>query len=553
MQRKIKRLSEETINQIAAGEVVENPAFAIKELVENAIDAHASSIRVETQGGGFERICIIDDGCGMEEEDLLLCCERHTTSKIESGWDLSALRTMGFRGEALSSIAAISRISITSATGEGKGLRIALEGGQILHKEIAPRQRGTTIEVRDLFYNVPARKKFQKSALASTAEITRTMMEMALAHPRIGCTLIQGGQEIFSVLPSLSTPMSEALQLRIKDLLGSSFLEASLPCASSSLWGFIENPSCTGKMRASSYLFVNARPVHAPSILDAIRYAYGTRLDKGRMPRFVLHLEIEPAHLDVNVHPQKREVRFHKEEELMDHVQTAIASILNRASASWEICSIGNLEGVQVDQPSQSLLSYVVAEDENPSSWMQTTMTEKQIHAIGMIAHYLLIDARMIGRESGLAIVNLRTAEAALHGWYLSSGSPVAVQGLLIGRTLSMTSEESNRLEMFLEKFQEMGFVLRPFGKTTYLLEAIPSFLEEEEAEKIIREVIHGDTSWSREQVAKKAMARFRQRNKSYTQAEGERIVEELLMHQDVVTYSFEERILRVIEEKNLV
>jgi DNA mismatch repair protein MutL len=582
MQRKIRRLSKETMNQIAAGEVIENPASVVKELVENAIDADAISIRVEVEEGGFSRICVIDNGCGMSEEDLLFCFERHTTSKLESATDLITLRTLGFRGEALSSIAAVSRMVITSAMEEHVGMSIFVVEGCVQKEEIVARQKGTTLEVHDLFYNVPVRKKFQKQAAVSMAEITRTMTQIALAHPSIGFVLRQNGKEIFSVQESTKTPV-DALSTRIECLLGRAFLDACLPCFSPpQFMGFIENPAHAQRIRTGAHLFVNTRPIHSSFLLETIRQAYGMRLEKERTPRFVLHMNLLPSYFDVNVHPQKREVRFLNEEMLKKDVERLIEAAFNHAfpSLPWEMQNI---------EKEESLEPSFVAEESMPESMSESPWassekvlqnylsartkedrslkdSETQAHraamplelddkifAIGIFSNYLLLDAQLLGYMPGLAIVDLRAAEAALHYRFAQRESSIVAQGLLMARTMTVSSYEAARLEVFLEDLKNVGFVLRPFGKNSYLIEAIPAFFEEDEAAEVIREILHAEGTWSFEFLAKNMIKQFRKRSHVYTQEQGEHIVKELLTLKDAFVSPFEGQILRVIAKRDLV
>ncbi|MBI3508801.1 MAG: ATP-binding protein [Chlamydiia bacterium] len=254
MQRKIARLSEEVINQIAAGEVVENPASVIKELLENSLDAGARHLHIAIERGGLDRIRIEDDGCGMDREDALLSLERHATSKIRTGEDLMHLFTMGFRGEALAAIASISQFQMTSATEHGEGTKIQASTGKIMQVEPVARNRGTTIEVRALFANVPARQKFQKSAGSSTALCHRVVETLSLAHPECSFTLHADGKCLLEV-------ESETHKSRIERILGPFAHELQ----QRSMWGSFAAPSESKTHRRNQFLFVNLRPIFLPS------------------------------------------------------------------------------------------------------------------------------------------------------------------------------------------------------------------------------------------------------------------------------------------------
>lgn len=311
MDPKISRLPEAVINQIAAGEVVENPASIVKELIENSLDAGAKRISVEIVQGGQQLICVEDDGCGMGPEDALLCLERHATSKIKSVADLEELATMGFRGEALAAIASVSHLELK--TSDGTATRIVTEGGKVKAVEPCARNRGTTIEVRSLFYNVPARKKFQKTAGANAAQVRRVVETISLAHPEVAFSLTVGGKKTFDV--SIASRKQ-----RIEEVLG----EYEHEVEEESVSGFIAAPSKAASTRSGQYLFINRRPIFSPLIAKAVKEGFSTRISEHSYPPFVLFLEISPESVDVNVHPQKKEARFKEESALFRLVQKAV-------------------------------------------------------------------------------------------------------------------------------------------------------------------------------------------------------------------------------------
>lgn len=308
MNQKISKLPDRVINQIAAGEVVENPASIVKELIENSLDAGAQRIGIEIVNGGQQLIRIEDDGCGMSPEDALLCLERHATSKIQAVEDLDQLATMGFRGEALAAIASVSHFELT--TSDGIGTQITAEGGRVIAVKPAARNRGTTIEIRSVFYNVPARKKFQKSASANAAQITRIVEIIALAHPEVAFSL------------NRKTFASAGWKERIEEILG----EHEHEVKRANIFGFVASPAKAMASRTGQYVFINRRPIFSPLIAKAVKQGFGTRIPEHHYPRFVLFLEIPPDTVDVNVHPQKREVRFRDEGWIFRLVEEAVAS-----------------------------------------------------------------------------------------------------------------------------------------------------------------------------------------------------------------------------------
>lgn len=314
---RIRRLSEGTINRIAAGEVVERPASAVKELVENAIDAGARHVDIVVQGGGRDLIRITDDGCGMDAEELELAVERHATSKLaidEAGReDLMRIATLGFRGEALPSIGAVARLSIVSrAQGAENAHRISVEGGRKSAVEPAAGPPGTRIEVRDLFYATPARLKFMKSARAETMAVSDTVKRLAMAHPEVGFTLTSESRNMLRVEPEL--PGEGGRLSRLSAIMGRDFSSNALPIDATRedvrLTGFAGLPTYNRGNAQLQYLFVNGRPVRDKLVVGAVRGAYADFLARDRHPVVALFVDIDPSQLDVNVHPAKTEVRF---------------------------------------------------------------------------------------------------------------------------------------------------------------------------------------------------------------------------------------------------
>ena len=338
--RRIRVLSDQTINKIAAGEVIENPASVVKELVENSLDAGATTICVEIQEGGRQLIRISDDGSGMSHDDALLCLERHATSKISEVEDIEALVTMGFRGEAIPSIAAISKFTLLTASRsaqEGnaadKGTLITVEGGRLISSSPAARSPGTTIEVKSLFFNVPVRRKFQKSPSFDAQEILKMLGFLALAYPTVQFELISDQKTVLKT-PSLSSNLSfiDLLNKRLESVLGKEYAAGLIPLTFQhdfcELIGYIGSPTSHKPNRSGQHLFINQRLVVSPLISSAIREGYDTMLPTNRYPTFVLHLRLKGNLLDVNVHPQKKEVRLRQEAQLKETIIHAVQSAL---------------------------------------------------------------------------------------------------------------------------------------------------------------------------------------------------------------------------------
>src|SRR5437762_2048843 len=355
---RIRLLPEQVANQIAGGEVVERPASVVKELVENALDAQVSRITVEIQAGGRSLVRVTDDGVGMNRDDALLCLERHATSKIQKAEDLAAITTMGFRGEALPSIASVSRFTLTTRERDGdspEGTQVIVHGGKILEVKSAGLAPGTSVEVRQLFYNLPARRKFLRSEETERTHVQHYLTLAALAFPEVGFTFLQDQRLVWQLPPLKSDgqPGSNlaALQERLRALLGAQLKllpvdfvadiaepdelgempEHSTPETRSSalrIWGFIGAPGVSRATRQDQHLFVNRRPVENRALNYALLEGYHTALMKGRYPVCCLFLELDPGEVDVNIHPTKREVKFHDENAVRTQVATALRNTL---------------------------------------------------------------------------------------------------------------------------------------------------------------------------------------------------------------------------------
>lgn len=370
---RVRLLSENVANQIAAGEVVERPASVVKELVENSLDAGARRISVEILAAGRSLIRVTDDGCGMSRDDALMCLERHATSKIRTADDLAHVITMGFRGEAIPSIASVSRFTLTTRERDPEGeaaepmaaasppaTQIVIHGGRILEVKEAGAPDGTSVDVRNLFFNVPARRKFLRSDETERGHIQHWLTTMALAHPQVGFTLTMEGRTVwqFPPLPAADTTAARlgVLKERLRLLLGDGLslvavdAEGSLDAASVAaadpagdadvapptpvhLWGWIGTPGVSRASREDQHLFVNQRPVDNRGLSLALMEGYHNALMKGRYPLACLFLEIDPAEVDVNIHPAKREVKFHRERA----VRRFVAEGVREALKAWHL------------------------------------------------------------------------------------------------------------------------------------------------------------------------------------------------------------------------
>jgi len=315
-------LPESVINKIAAGEVIERPASVVKELIENSIDAGARHIDVEIREGGKSLIRVKDDGKGMSPEDARIACLRHSTSKISSAEDLCSISTLGFRGEALASIAAVSRMRLlTKERGSSVGILLEYEGGMLVKDEAAGCPEGTIIEVHDLFFNTPARKKFQKSIMIETSRIADIIERYALADSMLHMKLISNGKVMIEL------PPSDHLS-RFSGILGQEAAGSLVMFNAEHMHGAVSRPSFTRGDRSGQTLFVNGRYVKSKAITDAVYEGYRSMLFVGRHPVFVVYLELDKSRTDVNVHPTKSEIRIEREKELCEGITTAVRMAL---------------------------------------------------------------------------------------------------------------------------------------------------------------------------------------------------------------------------------
>ena len=528
MGKRIHILSESTINKIAAGEVVENPSSVVKELVENAIDAGASHVQVEIVGGGFSKIRVIDNGSGMSRDDAVLSLERHATSKISTAEDLNDIASMGFRGEALASIGAVSKLLIVTSEGD-IGTKIGCEGGVLREVIPASRQHGSTVEVRDLFFNTPARKKFQRSAPVSTGEISRMMTKLSLAYPEVGFALVSNDREL------LRTEAGD-LSARITDVLGKGFAEGlrelELEENGVKVSGFVGAPRSARLNRSGQYLFVNRRCVTSPVVSDGVQDGYGTMLPTKEFPTFVLHLELHGTCVDVNVHPQKREVRFRDEEMIASIVKSATKEALTDMLELPEIeiseALFFNPNGERMQEESLSLFE---------SEEVELPWEESRPVALGIYEQFLLIDAATMPllQGDGLGIVDLEAASARIHyESIVNRSNEIEKQNLLFPETIELPVGEAEILEAYLGLLDEVGLVVRKSHDTTFVVEAIAGFYEGKDLLSIVTgflEELHVDVT-DREMLQKLALRASgiaKGQRGGYEKSDGVKILDELL------------------------
>lgn len=529
MESKIRVLNEQTINQIAAGEVIENAASVIKELVENSLDAGATDISVEISGGGRQLIRVRDNGCGMNADDALLCLERHATSKIKAVDDLHTISSMGFRGEALPSIASISKFTLITGTGD-QGTIVLVEGGKILKCAPVACEKGTMIEVKDLFFNVPARKKFQKSPAHDVQEILKSLSILALGHPGIKFELISNQKTL------LKTQNEE----RISDVLGVDFKQELSPIeAEKDEWrleGYIGLPACTRPNRTGQYLFINKRAVVSPLVSYAVREGYGPALAPNRHPIFVLYLTLPGSQVDVNVHPQKREVRMRHEQALREWLVRAVEGALSKRYADPIPYSVPVELPLEPIRPFMAYPEkhaepmYVAEERPKPMvtpSLFKSAPVKPKLYVVATFPGYIIAESPL---QQGLSLIDQRAAHARIIFEKLVQ-EDIAVQNLLIPYTLELTPVECEMLRCNVEGLNQIGIGIKEFGHNAYCLDAIPQIFGNSDLQTFVRELLtemQQPEMEKRKQVAQAASRAATSRNRRLVIEEAQTLVNQL-------------------------
>lgn len=492
---KIRILPDHVANQIAAGEVVERPASVLKELVENALDAGATRLEVAWEEGGKRLLSLADDGGGMARDDLYLALERHATSKVGSAQDLQRLSTFGFRGEALPSIASVSRFELWSAEGEGQGHRLRSEFGVIKGVEPAPRSRGTTVTVRDLFVQVPARRAFLKSADTEHAQLWASLTRLALATPQVHWTLRpdRGGD---LVLP----PVADASE-RLAPLLGEKFRRLAAFRNGDGAWrmhGFLSPPDLSFRDRNHLYLFVNGRAVRDRLLLAALAEGWSGFFAKGAYPAALLFLEVPPEEVDVNVHPTKAEVRFRHPQRIFPWVQQAtreaweglgggLASVLEMPPKPLEAEFELEARRPQVEHPRLWQAPAGDGDLDRSYAFAAATMqaaepvaAETGLRYLGAFQDTYLVVEAPGEREPELWIVDQHVAHERIlfEKLFLRRHAP-GLQPLMPPRVLTLGPQALARLTPWIGELNAVGVECEAFGADALVVRALPDFLAE--------------------------------------------------------------------------
>jgi DNA mismatch repair protein MutL len=490
----IRILSEKVASQIAAGEVVERPASVVRELIDNSIDAGATRILIKIENGGRNLIRVADNGAGMDRDDLLLCAERHATSKISQLSDLFSVRTLGFRGEAVPSIASVSRMTITSRTMEQlAGFRLRIEGGKIKEIEETGAPVGTTVEVKDLFFNTPARKKFLRSEATETDHIVDTLSRIALPFAALSFRLDDRDRTLLS-LPSVDSDVS-----RLSALFGHEVAGSMIPMEQEAqglgLSGYLSPPERDRGRGDHLFVYVNRRSVRERVLTHAVIEGYGSRLMKGRYPYAVIFIEIDPTLVDVNVHPAKQEVRFHQNRLVHDAVKAAVDETLRQKSASLfqvpthasedmgeRVGRIAEPTGGYAPHPAETTIS------REPERQVPLMIKESPVVLGQLKETYILCETK-----EGLLLVDQHAAHERRVFEKLKKSYDSATlecQPFLIPPTVEFSPSESRTILKKMGELSQLGITLEHFGGSTFMVRSVPNILVDVHWESFLREIL---------------------------------------------------------------
>ncbi|MBI4777311.1 DNA mismatch repair endonuclease MutL [Candidatus Desantisbacteria bacterium] len=511
---RIQVLPEHIANKIAAGEVVQRPASVVKELVENSIDAESTRITVEIEGGGGDLIRIIDNGYGMSKEDVSLAFERHATSKITTVDDLDSIKSFGFRGEALPSISAVSQVEVvTCAKDAASGTFLRIDGGVVKEIRDVGAPAGTNIMIRNLFFNTPARRKFLKTTTTEMGHINHIVSRIAMSHPHIAFKLTHNGSELINV------QQQDSLLERVSSFLGHTMSNDLLPVHLSTdsetaplsleITGFILPPSHTRPNRDMQSLFVNNRYIVNKTISHAIYTGYHTLIPSGRYPIVVLFLKIDPAEVDVNVHPTKSEVRFHQEREIHQLVVKAVREAFINANLMPKITldTPMPVSGDREERIQEAIHGYFrsgqtdykwgakyvgadpcVCPNQTGYRKNDTPGRIHDLYPIGQIHNTYIIAQG----ADGMCIIDQHAAhERILYEKLMAQGMEILSQPMLFPIQLELDYKESAVILEAIPVLSEFGFKIEEFGQNTFIIRAVPVGMEKCDPKKTILEIIH--------------------------------------------------------------
>ena len=543
-------------NKIAAGEVVERPSSVVKELVENSLDAGAKDIKVVVSQGGRKLVSVQDDGCGMSRDDAVLCLERQATSKILDVSDIEEIDTLGFRGEAIPSIASVSRFTLkTRRRDSDEGVEVRVDAGALAGVSSAGCPPGTLVEVRDLFCNVPARRKFLRSFQTEESHVRHVFTVHALAHPAIGFTLVSDGREAYRLAPAAS------LRERVSELFGPEFLENmadipdAVPAGPVAVSGMIERPNRNAPTRREQFVFVNGRPATAPAIAYALKEAYPVRQGDVR-PAAIIFISLPPNQVDVNVHPTKREVRFRDSSAVKNALVAAVAAALGNAApppaapaspdgrtafdlSSASACPIARAVAERpnwrdsLPPPAPAPVETTVelaSPDRRPWRWCRFLAATESGYAL-------------LETDAGIVTLNPRAARERIAYERLldaakGDASRRASQRLLIPETVKLPPADAARIRASLGPLAEAGFAIEDFGRDTFKIDAVPQIASGSTAADVLATLARdlaepgakrAGARWREELVAKSVAKSCAGMSRAVTKEGADRLVEELV------------------------
>ncbi len=572
----IQLLSDQIANQIAAGEVVQRPASAVKELLENAVDAGATEIQLVIKDAGKELMQVIDNGAGMSPTDARMSFERHATSKIRNINDLFTIRTMGFRGEALASIAAVAQVEMkTRQPASEVGTRIVIEGTEVKLQEACAGSAGTNIQVKNLFFNVPARRHFLKSATTELRHILDEFTRVALAHPHIGFRLWNNGTEQYHL-------QQENLKSRIVGLLGNAYEKKMVPVDEKTdvlnITGFIGKPDSATRTRGMQFFFINNRFIRNAYLHHAVTQAYEGLIEKDAFPFYVLFLEVDAARVDVNVHPTKQEVKFEDDRMMYSYLNAAVKHALARHnmapsldfSLNNDIQQLSSVQKPATDRQNDATRSgylyntftqkdqaHFINSKDSMARWKglyeiaNTTAhvpkpeqgetviqsqvgklhTDTDTHMVGSSRNAIVVQGTMLLTtvKSGLMLVHIRRAQERI--WYERllqewNAGTTPSQRLLFPLSFDIAPQDAVLLNTVLADMAHIGFDIAPFGQNTFVVQGVPTGLPAGEEKNVLDDVIEQLKHESPDAVANRndkllaSMARRLSRNSHAIQQE---------------------------------
>ncbi|WP_078427000.1 DNA mismatch repair endonuclease MutL [Alkalihalobacterium alkalinitrilicum] len=538
---KIVKLDEQLSNKIAAGEVVERPASIVKELVENAIDANSTQIVIEVEEGGLSKIKILDNGDGIQADDVETAFYRHATSKIKTDKDLFHIMTLGFRGEALPSIASVSFLELNTSIGDGAGTSIQLEGGKIIRKQVSNSRKGTEVIITNLFYNTPARLKYLKTVHTELGNISDIVNRIALAHPDISFQLFHNGKKMLHT--NGNGNQLQVLHSIYGAAVAKQMISIEVETIDFRVTGYIVKPEVTRASRQYMSAFVNGRYIKNYALARAIQEGYHTLLPIGRYPIVVLNIVMDPLLIDVNVHPAKLEVRLSKEEELTTLVKDGIQNAFKKTQLIPEIVR------EKKEKPKSEQIAFQLQHDAQPSKWMDyqpnqpsnnlinnqqnpIEISEEEIPPMEEVEHkpadektWKVDNVREVNmieetvaekttfdrvptlypigqmhgtyilaqNEQGLYIIDQHAAQERIKYEYFKEKVgrvSTELQDLLVPITIECTQNEFIILKEYAEELKQVGLFLDPFGPQTYMIRSYPTWLPKGMEDETLREMI---------------------------------------------------------------